>query len=165
MGLSVFPAPSAASKVRFVDTLTSGSSWSVPTGVTNVNVTCVGAGGAGGGLSSSTYTQVPDGLGGQILSRLLSVTPGGTVSYSIGAGGTGSGGSNGGAGGTTSFGSVSASGGLGGQIPAGGAGAKTGPSAQAGLISPNGGQGLQALVGSGIGGPGGAGYVIVEYWV
>jgi hypothetical protein len=47
MGISVFPAAGAASKTRYVETLTSGSSWTVPAGVTYVNATLVGGGGGG----------------------------------------------------------------------------------------------------------------------
>jgi hypothetical protein len=48
MGISVFPAPSAASKTRFLATLTSGTSWTVPAGVTYVIATLFGGGGGGG---------------------------------------------------------------------------------------------------------------------
>lgn len=50
MGIATFPAPSAASKTAFRTTITSGTSWTVPAGVTYVNATLIGGG--GGGTSS-----------------------------------------------------------------------------------------------------------------
>jgi hypothetical protein len=144
MGISVFPAPSAASKTRYVETLTSGSSWTVPTGVTYVNVTLTGGGGGGGGTGdtatvggaggTTTFTGATSATGGYggasgdrdtpntgasgpansgsgadgahgfegsgsvldahhggfgaIISSNVSTTPGNTISYGIGAGGT-----------------------------------------------------------------------------
>jgi hypothetical protein len=159
MGYSVFPAPSAASKTRYLATLTSGTSWTVPAGVTYVIATLFGGGGGGGAGGNSanpggtggttTFTgansalggtggaaQSRDqgstgnspgansGLGGQgatrndggnstgaaetgqrgmIISTQVSTTPGSSISYSIGAGGsagtTGSG-NDGGSGGS-----------------------------------------------------------------
>jgi hypothetical protein len=150
MGYSVFPAPAAGSKTMYRTTLTSGTSYTVPAGVTYLNVTLVGGGGGGGGCSTSggtnpsygsdggttTFTgatSAPGGTGGVrfygntgntaqtgvnapsssglggsgaggtgvggtnaqfgingvIVSSTLSVTPGASISYSIGAGGAG----------------------------------------------------------------------------
>lgn len=173
MGIAVIPAPSASGKTAYRTTLTSGTSWTVPAGVTFVNVTLVGGGGGGGcvsdgyngttpvngatggtttftgatsasggnganyfkndssiggnyqngtssnnfgeggkgakgsaNLNSSTYAAAfvgADGANGQVISSTLSVTPGASISYSIGAGGSGGNpnanrGSNGGSG-------------------------------------------------------------------
>jgi hypothetical protein len=76
MGVSVFPAPSAASKTMFRTTLTSGTSYTVPAGVTYLNVTLYGGGGGGGGWAfgaggvqgstggSTTFTGATTAVGG-----------------------------------------------------------------------------------------------------
>ena len=59
MAYSVFPAPAAGGKILYRTTLTSGTSYTVPAGVTLLDVTLVGGGGGGGGaqcLSSGTVT-------------------------------------------------------------------------------------------------------------
>jgi hypothetical protein len=55
MGISVFPAPSAASKTRYVETLTSGTTYTVPAGVNYLNVTTIGGGGNGSGIKRNSY--------------------------------------------------------------------------------------------------------------
>ncbi len=89
--------------------LTSGSSWSVPADCVKVaQVDCIGGGGGGARGGGG-------GGGGFARATNLVVTPLGSVSISVGAGGTGSLGPPGGTGGTTTFGSAcSASGGTGG---------------------------------------------------
>ena len=44
MGIAVIPAPSASGKTAYRTTLTSGTSYTVPAGVTYLNVTCIGGG-------------------------------------------------------------------------------------------------------------------------
>lgn len=173
MGLSVYPAPVASSKTAYKLSLTSGSSWTVPAGVTYVNVTLIGGGGGGcstvavngpgnaggsggtttftgatsaaGGAGAPTYARVgwgnvvsnagisapsnsglggfsggsvdytgssmaitgpavSKGMDGAIVSSIVNTTPGASISYSIGSGGSGggtpSGGAAGGAGGS-----------------------------------------------------------------
>jgi hypothetical protein len=110
MGASLYPAINP--KTRFVLTLTSGTSWTVPTGVTYVNVTLQGGGAGGFGGSTNSYAGRP----GQMISSTLTTTPGASISYSIGAGGTAGNGTStpSGSGGTTTFtGATSAVGGLG----------------------------------------------------
>jgi hypothetical protein len=164
MGLSVFPAPSGG-KTMFRTTLTSGTSYTVPAGVNYLNVTLVGGGGGGGGgsFTSPFYEQPIKGLGGQIISSTLSVTPGASIVYAIGAGG--SAGPNGmsvgagGTGGTTTFtGATSASGGGGGK----GANASGGQGGTAYQGADNGGNpgGQQQN-----GGAGGSGKIDIEYWL
>jgi hypothetical protein len=163
MGVSVFPAPSAASKTMFRTTLTSGTSYTVPAGVTYLNVTLYGAGGgAGGAIDINSVTPSP-GAGGQIVSSTLSATAGASIAYAIGAGGAaGSAGSagngtNGSAGGSTTFtGATTASGGGGGAHYYGTPGAPYG--------FDNGGRppmGMSARTS----GAGGAGKIDIEYWV
>jgi hypothetical protein len=54
MGIAIIPAASAAGKTEFVTTLTSGTSWTVPTGVNYINVILTGGGGGG---PFSSYNQ------------------------------------------------------------------------------------------------------------
>jgi hypothetical protein len=160
MGSTVFPAPSAASKTMFRTTLTSGTSYTVPAGVTYLNVTLVG-GGAGGSGSQYSNTQYL-GMGGQIMSSTLSVTAGASISYAIGAGGAGVAQANGQAGGDTTFtGATTALGANPTQTANG-----NNPTAATGR------QGTPAYNGGGganngnnaAGGTGGAGCIYVEYW-
>lgn len=100
---------------------TSGTNtFTVPTGVTAVNVIVIGGGGGGGGAGTSgCVTGAGGGGGGGGFSQrwVTGLTPGSTVTATVGAGGTaGTGPSgNGGTGGTSSFGAyASATGGAGG---------------------------------------------------
>lgn len=159
MGYSVFPAPAAGSKTAYRTMLTSGTSYTVPAGVSYLNVTLQGGG--GGGATSQTLGPVGDGNGGETILSTLSVTAGASISYAIGAGGSaGTRYTNGGAGGTTSFtGATSAAGGAGGKIITGNMVGNTGNTS----FANNGGKGGAANPSDG--GPGGNGYIIVEYWV
>jgi hypothetical protein len=161
MGISVIPAPSAASKTMFRTTLTSGTSYTVPAGVTYLNVTLVGGGGGGGGGSPSSGKNINDGVGGQIISSTLSATAGATINYEIGSGGSAvGGGSTGGSGGTTTFtGATSASGGAG-----GGSGTANGSSSLAGLNAGNFGRYAKNNGDGQTSGNGGSGAIYIEYW-
>ena len=165
MGISVFPAPAAGSKTMFRTTLTSGTSYTVPAGVTYLNVTLVGGGGGGGGSAPVTSGFGWDGSPGQMISSTLSVTAGASIAYAIGAGGSGGLGQNNGAsGGTTTFtGATSATGGTGGVWYRANGNAGTAAS-----YANNGGRGAKDQ-GSGstdnTGGAGGAGCIYIEYWV
>jgi len=55
MGSSIFPAPSS-SKTRYFSNLLSGTSWTVPAGVTYVNVTLIGGGGGSGSGIGTDFT-------------------------------------------------------------------------------------------------------------
>lgn len=63
MALSVFPAASGG-KTRYAVSLTSGTSWTVPAGVTYVNVTLIGGGGGSGMATAQGVTVVQGGTGG-----------------------------------------------------------------------------------------------------
>lgn len=78
----------ALTRRPIVVTLTSGTSWTVPAGVTKLSsVECWGGG--GGAAGSSWGTSFGGGGGGAYAKKVnLSVTPGASISYSIGAGGT-----------------------------------------------------------------------------
>jgi hypothetical protein len=145
--------PASVAKTRFLVTLTSGTSYTVPAGVTYLNVTLQGG---GAGAYSSTSTNVSQNASaGQMISSTLAVTPGASIAYAIGAGGTaGNGGTQAGAGGTTTFtGATSAVGG-------GNATAGTAGTSAAGF--PNGGR--QNANTMAAGNAGGAGRIDVEYW-
>jgi len=161
MGSTTIPAPNT-SLTRRVTTLTSGTSWTVPAGVTFVNVTLVGGGGGGGGVTASSVNgaQASVGLGGSVVSSTLTTTPGASISYAIGAGGAG-GSSSGSFGGDTTFtGATTAVGGKGGRRTG------TGPQGSDYAASPNGGQGAGSDNASTYtGGVGGSGSINVEYWV
>ena len=163
MGFSTFPAASAASKTRFQTTLTSGTSYTVPAGVTYLNVTLYGGGGGGGSGSKENSVTImgTPGTGGQVVSSTLSVTAGASITYAIGAGGASLA-----SGGTTTFtGATSAAGGNPGNQA--GALANVGPAGSAyhGAANGGGGGGYYALGSGGAGGAGGSGSILVEYWV
>lgn len=158
MGIATFPAPSAASKTRYVVTLTSGTSWTVPAGVTYVNAKLVGGGGGGseqGNYNSNDGSSANPGCGGEIVESNVSTTPGSSISYAIGAG-------SGGDGGTTTFtGATSALGGKG-----GGGGSFNGRAGTNYLSASNGGNSAFAWSGNNrSGGSGGSGCIILEYWI
>jgi hypothetical protein len=165
MAVSSLVAPSAASKTMYRTTLTSGTSYTVPAGVTYLNVTLVGGGGGGGG--SSEFTGGAKGDGGNVISQVLSTTPGASISYTIGAGGTAGDPNNqrGGTGGTTSMTGIAAtaSGGIGGTCGLFRAG---GNSLATGMTAENGGQpAMSANANNRNGGVGGTGAIYIEYWV
>jgi hypothetical protein len=149
MGQSVFPAPSAASKTRYVETLTSGTSWTVPAGVEYVNAKLVGGGGGGGGPSSEA-------AGGEIQETNVTTTPGDSIAYAIGAGGA----ANTVGGNTTFTGATTA---LGGNPTLANTTYAGGPIGTNGISAGNGG-GAALGNGGGPGSAGGNGQIILEYW-
>lgn len=146
MAIAVFPAPSAG-KTMFRTTLLSGTSYTVPAGVTYLNVTLYGGGGGAGGQNPGTS--------GQVVSSIVNTTPGASITYSIGAGGTGATGSGGAGGATTFTGATSA---------AGGGSNQAGVQGGAGAIGQGAGNGGLATFSGGTGGSGGAGKIDIEYW-
>jgi hypothetical protein len=122
------------------------TSWTVPAGVTSVNVLVVGGGGGGGG--SSDRTAGGGGAGGFRCVANVPVIPGQVYGITVGNGGAGgSGGAAGGLGGTSAFGSVIVSNG------GGGGGGNSGAASSGGS---GGGKfhGATAFVGTGIAGQG-----------
>jgi hypothetical protein len=88
-------------------TLTGSGNWTVPLGVTQVTVTAIGA---GGGAGTGGAGNGAGGGGGESAIETFTVTPGASIPYSCGAGGTPgatSGDLPGSAGGNTTFGPVS----------------------------------------------------------
>jgi hypothetical protein len=76
---------------------TASSTWTVPAGITRAKVTVISGGGAGG-FTVAGYSSGGGGGGGTSIKYVSGLTPGGTVSVTVGAGGTT------GSGGTSSFG-------------------------------------------------------------
>ena len=163
MGISVFPIPSASSKTKKKVTLTSGGTYTVPAGVTEINVLLVGGG--GGACKSSRSDASGTGIGsdgypGDSIWSTIATSGGSSIGYSIGAGGTAGNTNSGGAGGnTTMTGATTGTGGNGGRfdgnMTTGGPsfannGGRT--SVNEGNVTPTG------------GGVGGSGFIVVEYW-
>tara|TARA_R110000868_G_scaffold57972_3_gene178835 strand:- start:533 stop:1372 length:840 start_codon:yes stop_codon:yes gene_type:complete len=127
-------APAAGTPISTPDVKTTGTSatFTIPTGVTKMKVTVIGGGGAGGGSGSDGCGNFENGTGGSAagaaITYLTGLTPGNTLAYTVGAGGTGSSNANGGSGGTSSvvsgtqtITSITCTGGVGGKvIPNGG---------------------------------------------
>ena len=106
MGISVFPAPSAATLTQKFAEFTSTGTFTAPVNVSTVEVLLVAGGGGGGGTDAdSINTAGGGGGGGQVVKKLLTVTPGTSYTITIGAGGAGaSTTSNGSNGSNSSFG-------------------------------------------------------------
>jgi hypothetical protein len=96
--------------------------FTVPVGVTVLEVELVGGGGGGGG----TDPQCNGGGGGGYVYKRMTVTPGDVVAYVVGAAGTASTGGNAGNGGDTTFGALTAGGGKGGDATLGAGGTASG---------------------------------------
>jgi hypothetical protein len=159
MASTVFPAPSAASLTSKNVTLTSGTSWTIPAGVTAINATLQGGGGGGGTnklTSGPNYIDGQRGLPGEMITTYISgLTPGNSITYAIGAGGASA--SQGGT--TTMTNATSASGGKG--IVANTTG-QTGT--QSAGFDNGGAGGTGGASSSQNGGVGGAGKILIEYW-
>ena len=142
------------------ETFTSGTSWTVPCGVTSVTVTIWGGGGGGGG-SSTNGSGGSGGGGGARVTNTFVVTPGTVINYTIGAGGTAgsAAGGTGGSGGQTSVTSgvpaMSAAGGTGGAGNAGAAGVAGANGTSSGGTLTNGTNGIAGGASGGNGGNGG----------
>jgi hypothetical protein len=95
-------AGSSAGKALVI--LTSGTSWTVPAGVTSIKVTAIGGGGSGG---CGSWSSGGGGGGGMSQAVVTGLTPSSSISYSIGAGGsacTAASNNSGNSGGSTVFG-------------------------------------------------------------
>jgi hypothetical protein len=99
---------------------TSGTSYTVPAGITSIKIWAVGAGGGGAGGTNAQNSAGGAGGAGGVAYQTFAVTPGATISYSLGtagAGGTGATNGTGGGSTTVTMGAVTvtANGGSGGQ--------------------------------------------------
>jgi hypothetical protein len=130
---------------------TSSGTFTVPTGITKVKVTVVGGGGGGfvQAQGENADVQIGGNAGGCAIEIISGLTPGGTVSVTVGGGGAGTNNGQfgtptpGGTGGTSSFGAFCSATGGGGGASGNGAGIGTG-----GQLNVSGGSG------NGIGDPG-----------
>ena len=108
---------------RTVVSYTSGSgTWTVPAGVTNIELLMVGGGGGGGANSGgASYNDGGGGggAGGLVYKQNYTVTPGAVLNYAVGAAGTAGNASKGGNGGNTTFDTLTALGGGGGGMGGG----------------------------------------------
>ncbi len=68
--------------------ITGATTWTVPTGVTKIRITCIGGGG-GGGIYAGIYYGGDAGGGGGFATGEFTVTPGETLTINAGAGGGG----------------------------------------------------------------------------
>ena len=109
-------ATPAAGGFSNMEVFAASGTFNIPAGVTKVKVTVIGGGGAGGGSGTSSETVGNGGgAGGAAIKIVSGLTPGGTVTVTVGAGGTGVSNATGNSGGTSSFGAhCSATGGTGG---------------------------------------------------
>ena len=139
--------------------ITSTSSFTVPSGVYRLRYRIWGGGGGGGGLGSAGNGAAGGGGSAGFSEGVALVTPGQVIACTIGAAGGGGGiGGGGGTGGTTTFGTIaSATGGGGGAVssPSGGGGGSGGVGSL-GQNNLSGGSGGSGGVGAGAGGSGAA---------
>lgn len=135
---SATPAAGGFSNAQF---FTASGTFTIPAGITKVKVTVVGGGGGGGGNGPGSG----GGAGGVAIKYITGLTPGGTVSVTVGNGGAGgaTAGQSGATGGTSSFGAYcSATGGSGGASSAAAPGA--GGTGSSGDLNLQGGYGMSA---------------------
>lgn len=139
-------------------TATSGN-WTVPCGVTSITVEVWGGGGAGAGDQTTTGGGSGGGASGGYVSQVISVQPGATISYSVGAAVAGTTGTLGATGNPTSFGIVTAPGGNGGNGINGGAAVTGGNPGSNGTLATGGNGGATPILGgnNGLQSPGNAG--------
>jgi hypothetical protein len=94
-----------------VESFTSSGTFSVPTGITSVDVLVIAGGGSGGGSYTCQVSGGGGGAGGLVFIPSYSVSPGGTISVTVGCGGTGIPNSKGQGGQDSVFGTITAKGG------------------------------------------------------
>jgi len=147
--------PAGGSAIETMDVKTTGTSvaWTIPTGKTTVRITVVGGGGGGGDQAGSGSNA--GGGGGASIQVFTGLTPGNTLTYTVGAGGGGgaSGSTSQVISGTQTIATISATGGAAGSVPSGGMGS-------GGSLNIGGGPGMQSVTDSYCGGwvtSGGAG--------
>lgn len=106
--LSISPVPT-------MQVFTSSGTFTVPSGISKIKVTVVGGGGGGGYSSNTEQPSAGGGGGGAAIKTITGLTPGSSISFTVGAAGAGGTSGIGGTGGTSSFGAYcSATGGVGG---------------------------------------------------
>jgi len=170
-------APVSSSSQLAVAQFTASGSWTVPAGVTAVEVVLIGGGGAGAGFTGDIYGGTGGGAG-QITYSVVATTPGDTLTIDIGSGGpadsggeagsastcTGATTANGGAGGLSAPASVDVPGGTGGGYGGGQGGNGTSELPAAGS-SPGAGGGGGYMGSTQAGAAGADGYCEIRYIV
>jgi len=86
-GEGIVEAPTSSGPVDVV--LTSGTSWTVPQGITSLKVWAIGGGGGGAGSPPNDGTSGGGGGAGGLAYREYTVSSGQVISYTIGSAGTG----------------------------------------------------------------------------
>jgi hypothetical protein len=115
-----FKLPNLRPGFASIQVFSSSGTFTVPDGVTALEVELWGAGGGSGGTTGSDSAGGGGGGGGYTRHVITGLTAGAAISVTIGAGGTAGGaGASGGNGGTTSFGSYCSASGGGGGVGAG----------------------------------------------
>jgi hypothetical protein len=168
--LSWATAGGSSSPIPTPDVKTTGTSatWTIPTGVTKVKVTMVGGGGGGGGANGCNAASGScGGAGGYSVVYLTGLTPGNTLTYTVGAGGAASsaGGSTSLSSGTQTITTVTCTGGGAGSSSDSSINGPAGGTASGGTINISGGYGSGNTSLAGMGGVspfGGAGSVGVN---
>lgn len=84
--MTYIPGSSSGGYQEFTST---NPAWTVPTGVTSIRITAVGAGGGGGGGGTPGYGGAGGGGGALVWRQFATVNPAETLSITIGAGGSG----------------------------------------------------------------------------
>ena len=84
----LFFLTSLAWGTTYVVTSTGTGSWTVPAGVTSVQIELWGGG--GGGVSGGGGADIGGGAGAYVIETGLAVTPGASITYNIATGGGGS---------------------------------------------------------------------------
>jgi parallel beta-helix repeat protein len=144
LALAFLPASSALADSV---TLTTSGNWTVPAGVTSVTIECWGGGGGGATVASGTSGGGGGGGGAYTKINAYAVTPGASIPYTIGAGGTA-----GNSGGTTTFNTTTPA-----CVAAGGAGASGASGGNGGAAGTfAGGNGFTWVSGTNGGGGGGS---------
>jgi hypothetical protein len=109
-GLPAWTTLASSAPTMYEERFTAGGTWTVPAGVNNVYVMMIGGG--GGGAGGGSYWGEPGKHGG-VVNQMLATTPAASVVYTVGAGGAGGTATNGGDPGSSStFGTLTAAGGL-----------------------------------------------------
>jgi hypothetical protein len=115
MSIGTYTAATNSSGSSLVWNSNGSLTWTVPTGVTSCYVKVMGGGGAGGGGNNVLAMGYGGGGGGASERYVTGLTPGSTVTVTVGGGGAGVSGASGNSGGSSSFGAYcSATGGTGG---------------------------------------------------
>jgi hypothetical protein len=148
----------------FGQLFTSSGTFTVPTAVTGVKITLSGGGGAGGGGIAGGDAGAGGGGSGFSIGYITGLTPAGTISVTVGAGGTATT-FTGGTGGTSTFSTITATGGTGGTNAGSGGAGGTGGTGSGGTFNYSGAAGSTAGGGGAGGSPNSLGIPVFTWGV